>query len=335
MTEKKAQEGKAEKAIAVINDSGEFANLMDTNRFEHLWRIATLFSKTELVPKHYQGKPENCMIAIEMAMRMNMAPLPFLQNTYIVHGRPGIEAKLAITLINSSGLFVDSLDYEIEGEDPHGDNYRVRAYAVKRSTGKTIFGPWVDWKMVKAEGWLGKEGSKWKTMPGIMFSYRAAMFFGRLHCPERLLGMQTVDELQDVGPRGEIDVTPPQTLEEQVGLKDPAVDRAKKEEKKTATRGKKGEEAQTVEATEEKQPGTEKAEAKAETAATGPRKELHDLLGEICRGDIGEMSAYLTSCAGRRLSVDQIPQFSDKMAVDLLALVKQQQADDLEFAGGN
>jgi hypothetical protein len=52
--------------------------------------------------------------------------------------------------------------------------------------------------MVKAEGWDSKSGSKWKSIPSQMFCYRAAAFFGRLYCPERLLGMQTAEELQDI-----------------------------------------------------------------------------------------------------------------------------------------
>jgi hypothetical protein len=181
-------------------DEGQFANLLDTHKFEHMWRVATLFSKSKMVPAQYQKEPENCFIAVQMAVRMRVDPFMFMQNTYIVHGKPGIEAKLAIALINTSGLFTDSLDYEVEGgDDPFSDGYRVRAYGVRKSTGKKVLGPWIDWALVRKEGWDKTSGSKWKTMPAQMFMYRAATFFGRLHCPERLMGMQTADELEDVG----------------------------------------------------------------------------------------------------------------------------------------
>jgi hypothetical protein len=51
--------------------------------------------------------------------------------------------------------------------------------------------------MAKADGWFQKDGSKWKTLPDLMLMYRSAMFFGRLYCPERILGMQAVDEVED------------------------------------------------------------------------------------------------------------------------------------------
>jgi hypothetical protein len=184
-------------APLAVHDEGPFSNLLDSGRFGHMWRIAQVFSKSNLVPAHFQAHPEDCFIGCQMAVRLGVDPFMFLQNTYVVHGRPGMEAKLAIALINSSGLFADSLDYEVVGDDPFDPAYKVRAFATRRSTGRVIQGPWVDWRLVKAERWDQRDGSKWKSMPSLMFQYRAATFFGRLHCPERLMGMQTADELQD------------------------------------------------------------------------------------------------------------------------------------------
>jgi hypothetical protein len=61
-------------------------------------------------------------------------------------------------------------------------------------------GPTVSLEMAKAEGWLDKAGSKWKTMPELMLKYRAAAFFGRLFAPEVLMGMQTSEEVIDITP---------------------------------------------------------------------------------------------------------------------------------------
>jgi hypothetical protein len=51
---------------------------------------------------------------------------------------------------------------------------------------------------VKGEGWLNKSGSKWQTMPELMFRYRCAAFFARTFCPDVLNGLQTADEVRDV-----------------------------------------------------------------------------------------------------------------------------------------
>ena len=54
--------------------------------------------------------------------------------------------------------------------------------------------------MAKAEGWFGKAGSKWQTMPDLMIRYRAAAFWGRLYIPELLVGIQTQEEVVDIEP---------------------------------------------------------------------------------------------------------------------------------------
>ena len=183
-----------------VVDDGPFANFLDTKRFNQLWKVASGFARSTMVPEHYRGEPENCFIAVQMAIRLGVDPFMFMQKSYIVHGKPGMEAQLAIALVNSSNIFDDALDYEVDGDDPKKDDYRVRVFATRRSSGKVVHGPWIDWQLVRGEEWDKKKGSKWLTMPGLMFMYRAATFFARMHCPERLMGMNTVEELFDVGP---------------------------------------------------------------------------------------------------------------------------------------
>ena len=51
--------------------------------------------------------------------------------------------------------------------------------------------------MAKDEGWYGKNGSKWKTMPELMLQYRAAAFFQRVYAPEISMGLITREEFDD------------------------------------------------------------------------------------------------------------------------------------------
>ena len=52
--------------------------------------------------------------------------------------------------------------------------------------------------MAKKEGWYQKGGSKWQTIPELMLSYRAYAFFGRVYCPEIMMGLQSAEEVEDV-----------------------------------------------------------------------------------------------------------------------------------------
>ena len=197
-----ANENQAEsKAIAKRPKVALTENGLVCKTIEEAWRFAQYLAKSQFVPERYQDKPGDCLVAIDMAQRLRVSPLMFLQNAYVVYGRPGLEAKLVIALINQSGLFTDPLDYEVEGNDPKDKKYRVRAFATRASTGKMLYGPWITWDLIVAEGWDKKQGSKWKTIPEVMFHYRAASWFANRHCPEVKMGMMTADELYDEGPR--------------------------------------------------------------------------------------------------------------------------------------
>lgn len=172
------------------------AGFFDLQGFELLQRVAKAFASSSLVPAQYQGNVANCMIALNLARRLNADELMVMQNLYIVHGNPGWSAKFLIACVNSCGRY-ESLRYEWRG-DPGADDYGCRAWTIEKSTGEKLFGAWVDWKMVKAEGWNKKNGSKWLTMPDQMFIYRSAAFWQRGYAPEISMGLSTAEELADV-----------------------------------------------------------------------------------------------------------------------------------------
>lgn len=183
----------ASKQLVSVDDS-EFAGYLDTAKFNQLWRVAQVFSTTTIVPAQYQNKPADCFVAAQMAMRMGIDPMMFMQNTYIVQGKPGIEAKLVIALINQRGPFSGPVQWKFAGT---GTTRACTAYATHKTTGEMCEAT-VTWEMAEKEGWTKKNGSKWQTMPDMMFRYRSATFLGRLYCPEVIMGMMTADELVEV-----------------------------------------------------------------------------------------------------------------------------------------
>lgn len=167
--------------------------------FETAQRIGKALAASSLVPEAYRGidKLPNVLIALEVAHRIGASPLAVMQSLYIVQGRPSWSASFLIATVNACGRFTP-LRFEIVGDDPDAKDYRVRAYAKDRENDEVCEGPWITWKMVDAEGWSTKSGSKWKTMPALMFMYRSAAFWTRVYAPELSLGIQTSDEVQDV-----------------------------------------------------------------------------------------------------------------------------------------
>lgn len=157
-------------------------------------REATALAKSSLVPKEFSGNVANCLIAMNLAKRTGFDALMVMQNLDVIHGRPSFRASFLIACVNACGRFTP-LKYRISGD---GDERTCVAVAHDRETGDEIEGPPVSIKMAKDEGWYGKNGSKWKTMPDLMLRYRAAAFFARTIAPEVSLGMMTSDELEDM-----------------------------------------------------------------------------------------------------------------------------------------
>lgn len=173
--------------------------------FEQLQRAAKLLASSTLVPKEYQGNLPNCVIALNMANRIGADPLLVMQNLYLVHGRPGWSATFLIATFNQCGRF-SAMRFEFTSEQGKAD-WGCRAWATEKSTGERIEGSWITMTMAKAEGWVDKSGSKWKTMPQQMLQYRAASFLVRAFTPELSMGLQTQDELQDIGELKTVSVT--------------------------------------------------------------------------------------------------------------------------------
>jgi hypothetical protein len=182
-----------EAQLPSLNTAPDVPVFTDANSFAHAQRVAKMLMASSLVPKEYQNNVPNIMIALEMANRIGASPLMVMQNLNIIQGRPSWSSQFIISAINSCKRF-SPLRFEIDGE---GDEYGCRAWARDHS-GDRVQGPKVTWKMVKDEGWLSKGGSKWKTMPELMFNYRAAAFFGRLYAPDVLMGMYTAEEQEDI-----------------------------------------------------------------------------------------------------------------------------------------
>lgn len=154
--------------------------------------VAEELSKSDIIPKEFQKKPANCLIAVELANRLKASPFQVMQNMDVIYGRPSLRSTFIIGCINNSGKIIGSLKFEMNEKCT-----KCRAWAIEKETGAKLLGPTITMEMAQAEGWLTKNGSKWKTMPDVMLRYRAAAFFGRLYCPEIMNGMYSADEVED------------------------------------------------------------------------------------------------------------------------------------------
>lgn len=214
--------------IIMAKQDAEFALTpvgQTVKQFEVMQRMAKMYTESTIVPETYKGNIGNCVIALDMAMRMKANPLMIMQNLYIVKGNPSWSSKFLIATINTSGKYsalryrkrnlgkVGKIKYNETVYDPVArrntikvnefdgtdiDNIECVAYATEISTGEVLESDPITIETAIKEGWYTKSGSKWVTMPSLMLTYRAAAFWQRMYCPEISMGFLTKEEADDI-----------------------------------------------------------------------------------------------------------------------------------------
>ena len=90
-----------ENAIAVKTDSTLSVFSTEEN-FKNAMIMAEQLSKSDMIPATYKGKPENCVIALELSNRLKLSPFLVMQNMYIVQGKPAWSSSFIISCINEN-----------------------------------------------------------------------------------------------------------------------------------------------------------------------------------------------------------------------------------------
>lgn len=161
--------------------------------FRESYKLASVLAKSSLVPQQYQGKTEDCALAIDMADRMGVSPLMVMQSLYVVKGKPSWSGQACMSFIKAKYGDAQPVYTGQRGSDTRGCFVRVI-----KPDGEVIEGTEVTIAMAKSEGWMSN--SKWKNMPEQMLAYRAAAFFARVYCPEILMGVSVEGEVEDMQP---------------------------------------------------------------------------------------------------------------------------------------
>lgn len=184
--------------IRIVNDP---IPVLDTARFEHMQRIATVMAHSNLIPDSLcmTGDKDNkellpaaqinanCFLVVNQAVRWGLDPFAVAQCVSVVHGKLCYEGKLIAAVIEAKlgirlkfkwdGKQGDALGIIVSGQFPDEDEPRI------------VTGTVGEWKTTGAGSpWTPKQSPK-------MLAYRGSREWGRLHSPSLLLGVYSDDEL--------------------------------------------------------------------------------------------------------------------------------------------
>jgi len=187
-------------AVSPPQPTGSLGIWANPDAFDQGQRMAAALAGSTLLPDVYRADKagpkqalSNCLMLLSLAQRLQMDPFLVGQNMTPINGRPAFSSAFVIALINQSGRFTP-LRFHHSGA---GDDRQCYASAQDLRSGTELQGMPVTVRMAKDYGWWGRSGSQWPKNTDQLLAYRAAGWFGRLHCPEVLLGVAAREEVVD------------------------------------------------------------------------------------------------------------------------------------------
>ena len=178
--------------ITTIEQSEKLLEL-EVKKFELEQRRATALSKSAFFPANLKGDVASAVIIYDLANRMNLSVLEIAQSVFIIRDKPSFSTQFLTARLNQSGLIKGRLRTIISD-----DKQSAYCEAIDAQTGELLKGMTVTMDIARKEGWLGKNGSKWQTMPELMLRYRAQSFFISEFFSEVKFGLKTREEIEDI-----------------------------------------------------------------------------------------------------------------------------------------
>ena len=169
--------------------------------------FSKMLAESSMVPRAYQGKPQDIMVCVQWGYELGLAPMQALQNIAVINCKPSVYGDAMMALVQASAV-CDGVDESFEGTDGTGD---YAAVCVARRKGRNPVIVRFSVNDAKRAGLWGKQGP-WQAYPKRMLQMRARGFALRDAFPDVLKGLITAEEAADfpdeAKPRPIKDVTP-------------------------------------------------------------------------------------------------------------------------------
>ena len=94
--------------------------------------FSKMLAESSMVPRAYQGKPQDIMVCVQWGYELGLAPMQALQNIAVINGKPSVYGDAMMALVQASAV-CDGVDESFEGTDGTGD---YAAVCVARRKGR-------------------------------------------------------------------------------------------------------------------------------------------------------------------------------------------------------
>jgi hypothetical protein len=151
-------------------------------------KYSQMLANSSLVPKNYQGKAGDILIAVQMGIELGLKPIQSLQNIAVINGKPCIYGDVLMSLTKIHPEFEDIKEY-------FDEKLQAAVCEVKRR-GQTLHTAIFAIEDAKKAGLWNKPGP-WTQYPKRMLQMRARGFALRDTFPDALQGLILAEEAMD------------------------------------------------------------------------------------------------------------------------------------------
>jgi hypothetical protein len=153
--------------------------------------FSEMLASSSMIPKQFQGKPEDVLVCIQWGFEIGLAPLQALQNISVINGRPSIWGDAALSLVQASNLG------EIEEFFENEDTANMVAVCIATRKGRKPVTVRFGIEDARRAQLLNKQGP-WQTYTKRMIQMRARGWALRDQFSDVLRGLYTSEEAQDI-----------------------------------------------------------------------------------------------------------------------------------------
>lgn len=190
------------------------SNIVKTEAFsltprnlDEAMKYAEMLAKSTIVPKGYQNKPSDVLIAVQMGQELGLKPIQALQNIAVINGKPNMYGDSCLALVKAHAAFEDIKEYYDDATETAHCELKRKGQSWHHTSFSKI-------DAQKAQLW-GKPGP-WTQYTKRMQQMRARGFCVRDVFPDALQGLIFAEEAEDYPLENVTPSSPPQSKASQL-----------------------------------------------------------------------------------------------------------------------
>lgn len=156
------------------------------------------------VPAHLRKNPGACLAVTIQAIEWRMSPFAVANKTYVVNDRLCFESQLVHAVIEQRAPLVGRLRHRFNGS---GDARTCTVWASIKGEESPL-----EYTSPEIGKITPKNSPLWKTKPDLQLYYNASRDWARMYFPDVIMGVYSVDELEDSRPVVATVTTRPRTM---------------------------------------------------------------------------------------------------------------------------